>query len=110
MQGFGNVGSWAARLLEEKGGIIVAVSDASGCILKEDGLDVTSLLRHVKSGGTVMNFADGKAILGQEIFSVPCDVFVPAALGGVITGALPLTLPVYGTVMKSTSSPWSTWD
>jgi glutamate dehydrogenase/leucine dehydrogenase len=84
------VGAWAARLLSERGGIIRAVSDASGCILDSSaaGVDVTGLLRHIHAGGSLHQFPHGEPLLRDEIFDVKCDVMVPAALGGVIDGKL----------------------
>ena len=92
MQGFGNVGAWTARLLSERGGIIRAVSDASGCVLDESpqGIDVTKLLRHMHRGDALPHYPHGQQLLRDEIFDVPCDVMVPAALGGVVNGARPL--------------------
>lgn len=83
------MGAWAARLLSERGGIIRAVSDASGCILDTGaaGINVTNLLRHMHAGGSLHQFPHGQPLLRDEIFGVKCDVMVPAALGGVIDGA-----------------------
>lgn len=97
VQGFGNVGAWTARLLSERGGIIRAVSDASGCVLDESpqGIDVTALLRHMHRGDALPHYPHGQHLLRDEIFDVPCDVMVPAALGGVIDGAHPLATLVH---------------
>lgn len=90
VQGFGNVGAWAARLLSEHGGIIVAISDASGCVYDDspEGIDVAKLLRHVHRGEPLPLYPHGQHLLRDEIFDAQCDVFVPAALGGVIDGVL----------------------
>ena len=92
VQGFGNVGAWTARLVAEQGGIISAVSDASGCVYNssEKGIDIFDMLNHVgkTQGGTLTNYQGGEQIGRDNIFDVKCDVFVPAALGGVIDGAL----------------------
>ncbi|KAH9728450.1 glutamate dehydrogenase 1 [Citrus sinensis] len=71
IQGFGNVGSWAARLIGEKGGKIVAVSDISGAIKNSKGIDVP-------------RFSGGDSIDSNSILIEDCDVLIPAALGGVI--------------------------
>lgn len=84
IQGFGNVGSWAARLISELGGKVVAVSDISGAIANKNGLDIDSLLKHVKENRGVKGFQDADAIDSNSILVEDCDVLIPAALGGVI--------------------------
>lgn len=84
IQGFGNVGSWAARLISELGGKVVAVSDISGAIANKNGLDIDSLLKHVKENRGVKGFQDADAIDSKSILVEDCDVLIPAALGGVI--------------------------
>mmetsp|Transcript_6808 Transcript_6808/g.18855 ORF Transcript_6808/g.18855 Transcript_6808/m.18855 type:complete len:443 (-) Transcript_6808:1240-2568(-) len=85
IQGFGNVGSWAAEILHEHGGKVVAVADAFGAVANESGLDVPRLRKHVQDQHSLASFPDGKAIEKESILEVPCDVLIPAALGGVIT-------------------------
>ncbi len=85
LQGFGNVGSNAARLIAENGGRIVAVADHAGAVHKSDGLDVPALVDWVREQGTVHGFPDGDAFDGTEIISWPADVLIPAALENVIT-------------------------
>ena len=86
IQGFGNVGGNLARLLhEEAGAKVVAVSDVSGGVANEQGLDVPALLAHTAAGKRVSEWPHGRAITNQELWTVPCDWLVPAALGGVIT-------------------------
>jgi glutamate dehydrogenase (NAD(P)+) len=86
LQGFGNVGSWAARFLADAGAKIVAVADADGAVRNERGLDVTTLTAHVKERKTVAGFPGGEAYPAAKIFEVPCEILIPAALNGVITG------------------------
>jgi glutamate dehydrogenase (NAD(P)+) len=88
VQGFGNVGSWAARLLQELGAKMVAVQDVKGSIVGEQGIDADALYDHVKNGGSVTDFeADGVEECGPEdVLSCECDVFIPAALGGMLHG------------------------
>jgi glutamate dehydrogenase (NAD(P)+) len=85
VQGFGNVGSWAARLMQELGATMVGVSDASGAIATEEGIDAEQLAEHVREGGKVADF-DGstEGIDPDDLLAVECDVFIPAALGGMI--------------------------
>ncbi|KAF4368529.1 hypothetical protein F8388_018653 [Cannabis sativa] len=84
IQGFGNVGSWAAELIHESGGKIVAVSDISGAIKNSKGLDVPNLLKHVKENKGVKGFSGGDSIEPSSILVEDCDILIPAALGGVI--------------------------
>jgi glutamate dehydrogenase (NAD(P)+) len=87
IQGFGNVGSWTARFLHEKGGTVVAVSDAGGGVRNPEGLDVGKLLEHAAAARTVADFPGGDPITNDELLVLEVDVLVPAALGGVITEA-----------------------
>jgi glutamate dehydrogenase (NAD(P)+) len=85
VQGFGNVGSWAARLMEELGATMVGVSDASGAIASEDGIDAKKLAEHVHEDGAVSDFDSGaEQIEPDDLLGLECDVFIPAALGGMI--------------------------
>lgn len=84
IQGFGNVGSWAARILHRMGCSIVAVSDIDGGIRNDDGLDVPLLLEHVRDTGTVAGFENADPVSQEELLTGPCDILVPAAIGGVI--------------------------
>lgn len=85
IQGFGNVGSWAARLFHEAGGKIVAVSDVSGAIRNVNGLDIPKLMEHVAKAKTVVGFAGSESIPGDQLLSQSVDVLIPAALGDVLT-------------------------
>src|SRR5207244_9458967 len=86
IQGFGNVGGHLARLLHaEAGAKVIAVSDVSGGVVNEKGLDIPALLAHTAAGKPVVEWQGGRAISNAEIWTVPCDWLVPAALGGVIT-------------------------
>ncbi|KAK8576291.1 hypothetical protein V6N13_090765 [Hibiscus sabdariffa] len=84
IQGFGNVGSWAARLIHEKGGKIVAVSDATGAIKNRNGIDIPSLLNHVKENKGINGFHGGDSLDPELILVEDCDILIPAALGGII--------------------------
>jgi glutamate dehydrogenase (NAD(P)+) len=85
IQGFGNVGSHAARLIHEDGGIIVAVSDLNGGVRNPRGLDVPALFDHARKSGSVKGFQGGNPCGNEELLTCDCDVLVPAALGSVIT-------------------------
>src|SRR5947209_5304131 len=84
VQGFGNVGSWAARLLQELGCRIVAVADAYGAIRNDEGIDTDALARHVHEGGKVHEFDDADGIDALDLLETECELFIPAALGGMI--------------------------
>jgi glutamate dehydrogenase (NAD(P)+) len=84
VQGFGNVGSWAARILQELGGRMVAVADAYGAIRNDSGIDALALHRHISEGGRITEFEGVEEIDPDDLVAVPCDVFIPAALGGMI--------------------------
>jgi glutamate dehydrogenase (NAD(P)+) len=84
VQGYGNVGSWASRILQEMGATLVAASDAKGAIRSDSGIDAEALERHVRDGGKVQEFEGVDSISPDELLEVDCDVFIPAALGGMI--------------------------
>jgi glutamate dehydrogenase (NAD(P)+) len=84
IQGFGNVGSWAARILDKMGCKVVAISDVQGGIYDGDGIDIAKLLGHNTKAGTVKDFPGCDAIESSEILTCDCDILIPAAIGGVI--------------------------
>jgi glutamate dehydrogenase (NAD(P)+) len=85
IQGFGNVGSNAARLIAEQGGRIVAVSDISGGIANDKGIDIPALLAWIGDHGVVKGFSGADAIDGAEVLSYKADALIPAALEEAIT-------------------------
>ncbi len=87
VQGFGNVGSNAARLMWEEGCIVIAVSDVAGGIHNPQGLDLPALAKHVAAAGSVVGFPGATAISNRDLLELPCTFLVPAALEGQITGA-----------------------
>jgi glutamate dehydrogenase (NAD(P)+) len=84
IQGFGNVGSYAGLLLHRAGGKIAAVSDHTGGVINEGGLDAEALFEHVRREGGVAGFS-GDSLTNEELLTLDCDILIPAALGGVIT-------------------------
>ena len=84
VQGFGNVGSWAARILQDLGAQMVGVSDASGAIRSDEGIDAEALAQHVRDGGSLPEFDGVDSIEPDELLDVECEVFIPAALGGML--------------------------
>ncbi|HEY3139683.1 MAG TPA: Glu/Leu/Phe/Val dehydrogenase dimerization domain-containing protein, partial [Acidimicrobiales bacterium] len=88
IQGFGNVGSWAAVALAERGARVVAVSDVNGGVTRPEGLDVSALVDLVAQGRSVIEAigTDGvEAISNSQLLEMDVDVLIPAALGAVIT-------------------------
>jgi glutamate dehydrogenase (NAD(P)+) len=85
VQGFGNVGSVAARLLWREGALVVGVSDARGGITNPHGLDIRELTNHVKEAGSVVGFPGAEPISNADLLELPGDILVPAAVGGQIT-------------------------
>jgi glutamate dehydrogenase (NAD(P)+) len=84
IQGFGNVGSWAARILHDKGGKLVAVDTVDGSIRSGAGIDPHRLYSFLIEGGDITEFPDSEAISKEDFLATECDVFIPAALGGMI--------------------------
>jgi len=85
VQGFGNVGSWAARLLKGLGAKMVAVQDASGCLQNPDGIDPDLLCDHTAEHGCVARYAEAEDVSCETFLSTPADIFIPAALENQIT-------------------------
>ncbi|HEX4354374.1 MAG TPA: Glu/Leu/Phe/Val dehydrogenase dimerization domain-containing protein [Polyangiales bacterium] len=84
IQGYGNVGGWAARLLAAQGGIISAISDVSGAVRNARGIDLTQLDAHVQKTGGISGFQGAEDFPTDHLLYEPCDVLVPAALGNVL--------------------------
>lgn len=63
MQGFGNVGSWAAEILYEQGGKVIATSDAFGAIYNDKGLNVSALRKHIAAGNKLLDFPECELVL-----------------------------------------------
>lgn len=86
VEGFGNVGSHAARLISETGCRVIAVSDSHGAIYGEDGLDIAKLLTHKAKTGKVQGLPGTETITPEQLKSLECTAFIPAALENSITG------------------------
>jgi len=88
VQGFGNVGSVAAELAEQFGAKVVAVSDATGGIYNPDGLPIKGLYDQYSGiDGGIRNFKEADQITNLELLAVDCDILMPCAIQGQITGA-----------------------
>lgn len=80
VQGFGNVGSWTAKLIHDLGVKIVALSDVYGAIMNEDGLDPYEVEKHVQATGSVVNFPGSKAISNADLLAMEVTVLAPCAM------------------------------
>ncbi len=87
IQGFGNVGSFSAILLQEMGCKIVGVGDISGGWYNAQGYDAVALQKHVKANQVIEGFGQGDKISSAELLELPCDILIPAALENQITAA-----------------------
>lgn len=87
IQGYGNVGSYAARILADMGCKIIAVSDVYGGICNRDGLNLEQLDLHLKQTGSVIGFPGTTALTNKELLETKCDILVPCALENQITAA-----------------------
>jgi len=87
IEGFGNVGSFAAKYLFEAGAKVVAVSDSKGLIYNKAGLDITKLQKIKADTGAVKNYKPGEVMTNDKLFELPVDVLIPGALPDVITEA-----------------------
>lgn len=85
IQGFGNVGSYAAQYLHNQGATIIAVSDAFGGIINKKGINIPALAEYVAENGTVKDYPESEPISNDELLVTPCTVLIPAAIGGVLT-------------------------
>lgn len=86
LQGFGNVGSHAAKFLHEAEYKIVAVSDLSGGYYRPDGLDIPAVLHYaLEHNGSLRGYLEAERITNEELLELDVDLLIPAALGGVIT-------------------------
>ncbi len=85
IQGFGNVGSHAALYAHELGYKVVAISDVSGGVYNPNGLNIPELVQYAKQNGSVQNFPEADNITNAELFTLDCDVLIPAAMEGQIT-------------------------
>jgi glutamate dehydrogenase (NAD(P)+) len=86
IQGFGNVGMWAARLFAERGCKVVGISDVTGAYYNEKGIDINNAVAHTEEHHNLDGFRGGDKISNTQLLASDCDVLVPAALEKVLTG------------------------
>ena len=84
VQGFGSVGKHAARLLQEKGAMLVAASDSQGALADANGLDVAALIALKDEGGPLLDYPRGRKLDRDAVIDVVCDIWIPAARPDVI--------------------------
>ncbi|MBA2519304.1 MAG: glutamate dehydrogenase, partial [Chloroflexia bacterium] len=87
VQGFGNAGSVAARLMADLGSKIVAVSDSRGGIYNPNGLDLGAVAAHKARTGSVVSFREAENVSNEALLLLPCDILIPAAMEGQIMAA-----------------------
>jgi len=87
VQGFGNVGSNAARLLFEKGYTIIGLAEYDGGLWNEKGIDIPALVRHRAQAGSIVGFSGAEAAESADVLTRECEILVPAATENVITSA-----------------------
>jgi glutamate dehydrogenase (NAD(P)+) len=87
IQGFGNAGTSFARFITEAGAQVIAVSDSSGGVFSGQGLDISSLIAHKHSTGSVRNFPGAENISNEDLLTLHCDLLVPAAIENQLTEA-----------------------
>lgn len=84
IQGYGNVGFWAAAIARETGASVVAVSDVGGGTYNPNGLDLDDLATHRAESLTVSDYPRGESVTNDDLLELECDVLIPAAIEGVI--------------------------
>lgn len=85
LQGYGNVGEWLAYFMDKEGAKLIAVQDASATLYNKAGFDIKALTKFKNKGnGSIKGFTDAENMPAEDLFSLPCDVVVPAALGNQI--------------------------
>jgi glutamate dehydrogenase (NAD(P)+) len=87
VQGFGNVGSVTAALMDELGARVIAVSDVNGALYRDAGLNIRQLITYQQEAKTVVGFPDADPITNADLLTLACEILVPAALERQITEA-----------------------
>jgi len=84
IQGFGNVGSFAAKFAHQRGAKIIAVSDVTGGYFNGDGLNIPEMIEYVRENKNLANYPNAQKITNEELLLIPCDALLPCALEGQI--------------------------
>jgi len=85
VQGFGNAGQFASKLVEEQGAKMIAASDSQGAIINTNGMSVEELMKFKTETGSIVGFGDAKSITNDELLETECTLLIPAALENQIT-------------------------
>ncbi len=85
IQGFGNVGSNAARLMQERGYKIIGIAEYDGGLMNPNGIDIGGLLEHQLRNGTILGFRGAEGVPSEELMTADCEILIPAATENVIT-------------------------
>ena len=110
IQGYGNVGSYTARFLSQMGGKIVGVSDAYGAVVNREGLDIAEVDRHMAVSRKIVGFKGGEATTNEQLLTMPVDVLIPAALGGVFDRDLAREVQARAIVEAANGPTWPEAD
>jgi glutamate dehydrogenase (NAD(P)+) len=110
IQGYGNVGSYTARFLEQMGGKIAGISDAYGAVVNREGLDIAELDRHMAVSHKIVGFKGGDATTNEHLLTMPVDVLIPAALGGVFDRELAKAVQARMIVEAANGPTWPEAD
>jgi glutamate dehydrogenase (NAD(P)+) len=104
VQGYGKVGAPLVQLLSERGMKVVGVADVHGAIHVPGGIDALALAQHVAEAGTVVGFAGADVVPADQLFTLPSDIAIPAALGGALTESVAETLAA-SVVVEAANGP-----
>jgi glutamate dehydrogenase (NAD(P)+) len=104
VQGFGNVGFHAARLLEERGAEIIAISEKKSGIYNDHGIDVDHLGLYYRERGEMTDYPSGEAITNQELLTCDCDILIPAAMENTVTEEVAPQIKAH-TVVEAANGP-----
>jgi glutamate dehydrogenase (NAD(P)+) len=108
VQGYGKVGAPLVKLLSDRGMKVVGVADVRGAIHVPGGISHLALAKHFAESGTVVGFADSDEVESDEFWTIPSDIAIPAALGGVITDKVAETMSA--TIMVEAANGPTTGD
>jgi glutamate dehydrogenase (NAD(P)+) len=110
IQGYGNVGAHTASFLHEQGGKILAVSDAYGAVTHPEGIDIPALDAHVAVNHKVVGFKGGDPSTNEQLLTMPVDVLIPAALGGVFDASMARAVAARAIIEAANSPTWPEAD
>jgi glutamate dehydrogenase (NAD(P)+) len=110
IQGYGNVGGNTASFLHEQGGKILAVSDAYGALTNPEGIDIPALDKHVAVNHKVVGFKGGDPSTNEHLLTMPVDVLIPAALGGVFDACMARAVRAKAIIEAANGPTWPEAD